>query len=49
MSLPQLRGKLRSFSEEQLVELIEHEREHGQRAEILRMLTKRLDRLRNAD
>lgn len=47
LTLPQLRGRLRSFTEEELVELLEHERAHGRRPEFLRMLSNRLDRLRH--
>jgi hypothetical protein len=46
LTLPQLRGRLRSFSEEDLVQLLAHEQEHEQRPEFLRMLRNRLDRLR---
>jgi hypothetical protein len=46
MSLPQLRGKLRSYTEEDLETLLVHEQEHGQRPEFLRMLSNRLERLR---
>ncbi|GAA0513431.1 hypothetical protein GCM10011581_04160 [Saccharopolyspora subtropica] len=47
MTLPQLRGRLRSFSEDELARLLAHEQEHGRRPEFLRMLQNRLDRLRN--
>lgn len=46
LTLPQLRGKLRRFSEEQLADLLDHEREHQARPEFLRLLTNRLDKLR---
>ncbi|RRO15536.1 lipid droplet-associated protein [Saccharopolyspora rhizosphaerae] len=46
MSLPQLRGRLRSFSEADLVELLAHEERTAQRPEHVRMLTNRLTRLR---
>ncbi|MFB9569562.1 lipid droplet-associated protein [Saccharopolyspora hordei] len=46
LTLPQLRGRLRSFTEEDLVELLAHEQEHERRPEFLRMLQNRLDRLR---
>lgn len=47
LSLPQLRGKLRNFSEEELARLLEHEHQHGARPEFVRMLSKRLERLRS--
>lgn len=47
LTLPQLRGRLRSFSEAELAELLAHEQQHGQRPEFLRMLHNRLERLRN--
>lgn len=46
LSLPQLRGRLRGFSESELIVLLEHEEQHGQRPEFLRMLANRLERLR---
>jgi hypothetical protein len=46
-SLPQLRGKLRGFSEADLVELLKYERAQQQRPEFERMLSNRLDRLRS--
>lgn len=46
MSLPQLRGRLRGFSESELVALLEHERQHAQRPDFERMLSNRLERLR---
>lgn len=46
MSLPQLRGRLRGFSESELVALLEHERRHAQRPDFERMLSNRLERLR---
>ncbi|MER7015659.1 lipid droplet-associated protein [Saccharopolyspora sp. NPDC000359] len=46
LTLPQLRGRLRSFTEDELVELLAHEQRHGQRPEFVRMLQNRLDRLR---
>ncbi|GAB3284305.1 lipid droplet-associated protein [Parasphingorhabdus pacifica] len=45
LSLPQLRGKLRGFSEAELTRLLEHEQAHGMRPEFVRMLSKRLERL----
>lgn len=47
LTLPQLRGRLRSFTEAELAELLAHEQQHGRRPEFLRMLRNRLDRLRN--
>ncbi|MGW1676528.1 lipid droplet-associated protein [Saccharopolyspora sp. NPDC002376] len=47
LTLPQLRGRLRSFSEAELAELLAREQQHEQRPEFLRMLKNRLDRLRN--
>ncbi|MEV0701560.1 lipid droplet-associated protein [Saccharopolyspora sp. NPDC050389] len=47
LTLPQLRGRLRSFSEAELAELLAYEQRHGQRSEFVRMLQNRLDRLRN--
>ncbi|MGW5642531.1 lipid droplet-associated protein [Saccharopolyspora sp. NPDC003752] len=47
LTLPQLRGRLRSFSEAELAELLAYEQRHGQRPEFVRMLQNRLDRLRN--
>lgn len=49
LTLPQLRGKLRGFSVDELAELLDHEQEHGQRPEFLRMLSNRLERLRSAE
>ena len=46
LTLPQLRGRLRSLSAVELAELIDHERATRDRAEYLRMLQNRLDRLR---
>ncbi|MHA6802463.1 lipid droplet-associated protein [Salinifilum ghardaiensis] len=46
LSLAQLRGKLRALSEDDLVELVRHEREHAARPEFERMLSNRLDRIR---
>lgn len=47
LTLPQLRGRLRSFTEEDLAELLAHEQQHEQRPEFLRMLQNRLERLRD--
>lgn len=49
MTLPQLRGKLRGFSADEVEALLEHEQRHGERPEFLRMLTNRLSRLRGDD
>lgn len=46
LSLPQLRGRLRSFSEDDLTELLAHEESNAQRPDYVRMLTNRLTRLR---
>lgn len=46
LTLPQLRGKLRRLSEDELSSLLEHERTHLQRAEFDRMLSNRLDTVR---
>ena len=46
LSLPQLRGRLRGFSADEVERLLDHEQHHGQRPEFLRMLTNRLERLR---
>ncbi|GAB3670619.1 lipid droplet-associated protein [Saccharopolyspora tripterygii] len=46
LSLPQLRGRLRSFSEDDLAELLAHEESTAQRPDYVRMLTNRLTRLR---
>ncbi|MFR9729960.1 lipid droplet-associated protein [Saccharopolyspora sp. MS10] len=46
LSLPQLRGRLRGFSPEEVERLLEHEQRTGQRPEFVRMLTNRLERLR---
>ncbi|GAA2820619.1 hypothetical protein GCM10010470_64890 [Saccharopolyspora taberi] len=47
LTLPQLRGRLRSFTAEELAELLDHERSHGNRPEFVRMLANRLERLRS--
>ncbi|SFS54537.1 lipid droplet-associated protein [Saccharopolyspora flava] len=46
LSLPQLRGRLRSFTEDDLAELLAHEESTAQRPDYLRMLRNRLTRLR---
>jgi hypothetical protein len=46
LSLPQLRGRLRSFTEDDLTELLAHEERNAQRPDYLRMLRNRLTRLR---
>ncbi|EQD84972.1 hypothetical protein GCM10009533_60490 [Saccharopolyspora spinosporotrichia] len=47
MSLPQLRGRLRSYTEAELAELLEHEQAHENRPEFVRMLANRLERVRS--
>jgi len=47
LTLPQLRGKLRTLSAAQLAELVEYERGSGQRAAFLTMLENRLATLRD--
>ncbi|MEV4731318.1 lipid droplet-associated protein [Saccharopolyspora sp. NPDC049426] len=47
LSLPQLRGRLRSFTEDDLAELLAHEERNQQRPDYLRMLRNRLTRLRD--
>ncbi|WP_406692670.1 lipid droplet-associated protein [Saccharopolyspora sp. ID03-671] len=46
LSLPQLRGRLRSFTEDDLTRLLAHEERTAQRPDYLRMLRNRLTRLR---
>lgn len=46
LSLPQLRGRLRGYSEEDLEALLAYEESHDQRPEYIRMLGNRLTRLR---
>ncbi|MFC7341944.1 lipid droplet-associated protein [Saccharopolyspora griseoalba] len=46
LTLPQLRGRLRGLSEEDLEALLAHEEAHERRPEYLRMLRNRLTRLR---
>lgn len=48
LTLPQVRGKLRRLSENDLVELLEHERAHQRRPEFERMLSNRLETVRAA-
>jgi hypothetical protein len=48
LTLAQLRGRLRKFSESDLAELLNYERAHRQRPEFLRMLTNRIDTVREA-
>ena len=48
LTLPQVRGKLRTLTAGELAELLDHERAHGQRPEFLRMLSNRLERVRSA-
>lgn len=47
LSLPQLRAKLRTLSVDQLTELLEHERTHGNRAPFLTMLSNRISTVRS--
>lgn len=46
LTLPQLRGRLRGFSEEDLEALLAYEEAHEGRADYVRMLRNRLTRLR---
>ncbi len=47
MTLPQLRARLRTLSEQQLQQLLEHERAHADRAPFVTMLTNRITTVRN--
>ncbi|QGK68807.1 lipid droplet-associated protein [Allosaccharopolyspora coralli] len=49
LTLPQLRGKLRWFSEEDLTRMLDHERANLARPEFLRMLSRRLGTIRSGD
>lgn len=49
LTLPQLRGKLRWFSEDDLVRMLEHERATLGRPEFLRMLSRRLGTIRSRE
>lgn len=48
LTLPQLRGRLRRFSEDELMELLNYERAHGQRPDFERMLSNRINTVRSA-
>jgi hypothetical protein len=47
LSLPQLRARLRRFSVEELAELLEYERAHGNRPSYVGMLTRRIATVRD--
>nr|AGU11676.1 hypothetical protein [uncultured organism] len=47
LSLPQLRARLRRFSAEELSELLDHERAHGNRPSYVGMLTRRIATVRD--
>jgi hypothetical protein len=47
LSLPQLRARLRRFSAEELAELLEYERAHGNRPSFVGMLTRRIATVRD--
>jgi hypothetical protein len=47
LSLPQLRARLRRFSADELAELLEYERTHGNRASFVGMLTRRIATVRD--
>lgn len=46
LSLPQLRARLRRLEVDELRELVDYERQHGDRAEFLGMLTRRIAAIR---
>ncbi|OLF15587.1 lipid droplet-associated protein [Actinophytocola xanthii] len=48
LSLPQLRARLRRFSVEELTELLEYERAHGNRPSFVGMLTRRIATVRDS-
>jgi hypothetical protein len=48
LSLPQLRARLRRFSAEELTELLEYERAHGNRPSFVGMLTRRIATVRDS-
>jgi len=48
LTLPQVRGKLRSLTAAEVAELLDYEQAHAQRPEFLRMLSNRLERVRSA-
>ncbi len=47
LSLPQLRARLRQFSVDELAELLEYERAHGNRPSFVGMLTRRIATVRD--
>jgi hypothetical protein len=47
LSLPQLRARLRRYSTDELAELLEYEREHGNRPSFVGMLTRRIATVRD--
>ena len=47
LSLPQLRARLRRFSADELAELLEYERTHGNRPSFVGMLTRRIATVRD--
>lgn len=47
LSLPQLRARLRQFSADELAELLEYERAHGNRPSFVGMLTRRIATVRD--
>jgi hypothetical protein len=47
LSLPQLRARLRRFSAEELAELLDYERAHGNRPSFVGMLTRRIATVRD--
>jgi hypothetical protein len=47
LSLPQLRARLRRFTADELAELLEHERAHGNRPSFVGMLTRRIATVRD--
>jgi hypothetical protein len=48
LSLPQLRARLRRFTVDQLTELLEYERAHGNRPSFVGMLTRRIATVRDS-
>lgn len=48
LSLPQLRARLRRFSADELTELLEYERTHGNRPSFVGMLTRRIATVRDS-
>lgn len=48
LSLPQLRARLRRFSADELAELLEYERTHGNRPSFVGMLTRRIATVRDS-